>query len=65
MVKAKRGTEVEPGDIIWFLGAPHRVERIEPYDTPCAWGSPSGWRIARCEGSWTMTLQPQVFYEVV
>jgi len=62
---AKKGSEVEPGDIIVFLGVPHRVTRVVPYVHPTI--QAPGWRIAYAgpgPQSWGITLEPQGSYEV-
>ena len=58
----KRGDGVEVGDIILFLGTPHRVDTIEPYTHPTI-GEP--WRIARASDGWAITLEPTVSLECV
>jgi hypothetical protein len=61
----KLGGEVEVGDIVVFLGNPHRITRITPYLHPTI--REPGWRIAHAgpgPGSWGITLEPQCRYEV-
>ena len=59
----KPGDAVQLGDIIRFLGQPHRITRIEPYDHPALGGA--GARIAYADDGWAITLTPEVEVEVL
>lgn len=58
--KCKRPGDVVPGDVILFLGGPHLIERIDPYEGPHDW--PLG--IARDRTGWGITLEPGCCVEV-
>lgn len=51
------GDQIKPGTILMFLGTPHLVALIEPYDRHNACG------IARCSDGWGITLFAGVAYE--
>lgn len=59
----KYGKEIEVGDVLVFLGTPHRVATIEDY---CHESITAGetWRIARASDGWGITLAPIVPLEV-
>lgn len=60
----KRGGEIAVGDVLVFLGTPHRITSIEPYTGPLAhlWNGKA--RIARA-GTWGATLDPHEMWEVL
>jgi len=55
------GADVALGDVLMFLGTPHRVDAIEPYQHP---SFDEGWRIARAAGDFAITLIPGQRYQV-
>lgn len=61
---AKRGSEIKVGDIIMFLGTPHRVASLTPYTHPVMTEGAPGWRTARAADGWGITLSPQILLEV-
>lgn len=68
MSKLVKGSEIEEGTTMVFLGSLHRVAEIKPYvPTP---GLPEGFmpegtRSARWEGMTSgMTIEPDDYYEV-
>jgi hypothetical protein len=55
--------DVRVGDILWFLGKPHMITRIEPYAHPVVTGGEE-WAIASFDGpegigknAWGITLE--------
>jgi len=57
-----RGSDVEAGMMIRFLGTPHLIVSMEPYRHP-AIDAPA--RIAHGEDGWTMTIFDGDLVEVV
>jgi hypothetical protein len=53
----KVGRSLKVGDIIMFLGNPHRIIRFEPYANGLA-------RIAWCDHDWTITVYDDAEFEV-
>jgi hypothetical protein len=58
--KCKRPADVGPGDVVLFLGTPHLIERIDPYEGPLDWAL----GIARDRSGWGITLGEPVCVEV-
>lgn len=54
----KRCADVAPGDVIVFLGEPHRITHIAG---PNAWG----WPIAKSGEAWGISLDPAGTVEVL
>ena len=64
-MERKLGGDVQVGDILVFMGHPHRITRIVPYMHPTI--LEPGWRIAYAgpgPDSWGITLEPQCRYDV-
>jgi hypothetical protein len=51
--------DIEPGELVWFLGEAHRITTIEPYK----WRE--GWRIASDATGWAITFIPGERLEVL
>jgi hypothetical protein len=61
------GADVQVGDDLLYLGRPHRVTAVEPYDATVLGLDPrdaEGTRIARSLDGWAMTLLPQQRFTV-
>jgi hypothetical protein len=61
------GADVQVGDDLMFLGRPHRVTAVEPYDASVLGLDPrdaQGARIARSLDGWAMTLLPRQRFQV-
>ena len=56
----KRGTEIQKGDIIVFMGQSHHIVEMEPYTHPTIGEL---WHIARASDGWAITLEPQGSYQ--
>lgn len=57
----KLGQDIEVGDIIVFLGTPHRITRVEPYTHPTVEGAVA---IAHAANGWGISLWRNVSVEV-
>jgi hypothetical protein len=66
----KQGSEIEVGDIIVFMGEPHKIRSLRAYTHPVVTGGEPGWRTASVAKShapraWGITLEPQCTYDVM
>jgi hypothetical protein len=61
----KRGSEVDVGDILEFLGNHHRITQIRPYEGKLARLFNGEARTAKASDGWGITLDPGMLYEVL
>ena len=63
-MEQKRGRDVRVGDDLYFLGTPHRLICIEPYEGVNAplWNGEA--RVGYGENDWGVTLDPDGLYEI-
>jgi hypothetical protein len=52
--------EIRPGDVLYFLGRPHLIAEVEPYDGPFDFII----GIARDESGWGISLEDCADYDV-
>jgi hypothetical protein len=59
-----RGRDIVEGDILYFLGTPHRVTSLEAYQGPLAELLGAGARIAHAGPDWETLLEPDALWEL-
>lgn len=73
MTSTKRGSDLEVGDVIVFLGRSHRIVSLVEFPQNSDLGESTvngpaidltGWRIARCELGWSTTVSPDARWTV-